>query len=79
MDITTIQNVPQWAVAYIVYGDDSGIDDDEKMAVDAFLDELHGNEWRIGDIVEDSEKEFCRYPAFGDDCCATVDFYVYRD
>ena len=80
MDITTIQDIPQWAVNYIVYGDDSGITEEEKMSVDTFLDELHSNGWRIGEApIEDSEREFNRYPAFGDDCCATVDFYVYRD
>ena len=79
MMMSTVENIPQWAVCYIAYGDDSGITKEEKAMVDAFILSLNNNGWQICETpISGSENEFCRFPAFGD-ACATVDFEIYKN
>lgn len=78
MKTEIIRNVPQWAVCYIAYGDDSGLTEEDKKMVDTFLDGLTQDGWNICESpIEGSENSFCRYPQFGLSC-ETVDYEIYK-
>lgn len=73
-----IRNIPQWAVCYIAYGDDSGLTEEDKKMVDTFLATLKKDGWTICEApIEGSENSFCRYPLFGLPC-ETVDYEIYK-
>lgn len=75
----TIRNIPQWAVCYLAYGDDTGITDEDKKLVDDFVDELNKDGWRLCEApIEGSENSFCSHPAFGL-ACDTVDYTIYKE
>lgn len=38
MKIETIENVPEWANCYLMYGDESGLTAPDKREIDNFLD-----------------------------------------
>lgn len=78
MKIDTIKNIPQWAISYIVYLDDSGLDEADKKMVDDFVIALANDGWTLEYPINGTENTFCRFPAFGD-ACATVDFEIYHD
>jgi hypothetical protein len=69
----TIRNVPQWASTYIMYSDDSGLNDEDKKLVDDFEQKLLKQGLRLVCPVEGSENEFEPYPSFGL-ACDTVDW-----
>lgn len=68
-----VENVPQWAVCYIVNDDDYGLDPDDKKMVDDFVDYLAGQGLRLICPIDGTENGFCSHPAFGL-ACETVDF-----
>ena len=70
---TTIRNVPQWATTYIMYSDDSGLNDEDKKLVDDFEDNLLKKKLRLICPIDGTENEFEPYPAFGLSC-DTVDW-----
>lgn len=75
MKTDIIENVPQWAVTYLEYGDDSSLEPHDKSLVDGFVDRLLKEGLRLGAPVDGSEREFVRHPAFGL-ACGTVDYTV---
>lgn len=69
----TIRNVPQWTTTYIMYNDDSGLNDEDKKLVDDFEDRLLKKKLRLICPIDGTENEFEPYPAFGL-ACDTVDW-----
>lgn len=74
---TRVENVPQWAVDYLVNSDPSGLADEEKRMVDRWVEKLAGEGLELLCPVDGSENEFCSAPAFGL-ACGTVDFAARR-
>ena len=68
-----IEKVPQWATTYIMYNDDSGLNDEDKKLVDDFEDNLLKKKLRLICPIDGTENEFEPYPAFGLSC-DTVDW-----
>lgn len=68
-----IEKVPQWATTYIMYDDDSGLNDEDKKLVDDFEDRLLKKKLRLVCPIDGTENEFEPYPAFGL-ACETVDW-----
>ena len=77
MILEVVENVPDWAVCAIEYGDETGLELCDVRALHAWLNELERDGLRPVGPVEGSENEFCSSPAFGD-ACGTVDYYVER-
>lgn len=73
-----VERIPQWAVCYLVYSDDSGLTLDDKNTVDDYVERLRETEHlRLVCPVDGTEDEFCSRPAFGL-ACGTVDFFAER-
>ena len=68
-----IEKVPQWATTYIMYDDDSGLNNEDKKLVDDFEDKLLKKKLRLISPIDGTENEFEPYPAFGL-ACDTVDW-----
>lgn len=73
MKTETIENVPEWANCYIMYGDESGLTSCDKREIDHFLDGLRRDGFRLVAPIEGTHNECCSYPAFGLSC-ATEDW-----
>lgn len=74
MKVEKVKKVPAWAICYIQYGDDSGLEPGDKKLVDDWIDHLLRVEGlRLICPIEGSESEFEPYPAFGG-ACGTVDY-----
>ena len=72
--LTPVKGVPQWAVNYLVYSDDSGLTPEDKSMVDQWTAELLAEEGlELLCPIDGSENEFSSSPAFGP-ACGTVDF-----
>lgn len=70
----TVEDIPQWAVCYIVNSDDSGLDPEGRKMVDDYVKRLLEKEHlRLVCPIDGSENEFCSAPAFGL-ACGTMDF-----
>lgn len=70
-DEDSIDGIPNWATCYIMYGDDSGLDEDDKKLVDEFLADLSNDGIELVSPIDGTENEFNSYPAFGDACDTT--------
>lgn len=68
-----IEKVPQWATTYIMYNDDSALNDEDKKLVDDFEDKLLKKNLRLICPIDGTENEFETCPAFGP-ACDTVDW-----
>ena len=77
MEHLIISNIPQWAVCYIVYGDDSGLSENDIALVHNYMKSLYDEGIRLTEMVDDSECEFCSCPEFGEPC-AVVDFHALK-
>ena len=76
--LTPVKGVPQWAVNYLVYGDDSGLSPDDIGMVDRWVEGLRSGEGlELLCPIDGSENEFCSSPTFGP-ACGTVDFMAKR-
>ena len=75
MKTDVINRVPQWALMYLDYGDDSALEPHDKALVDGFVDRLRKEGFRLVAPIDGSESEFEPHPAFGS-ACATVDYIV---
>lgn len=76
--LTPVKGVPQWAVNYLVYGDDSGLAPDDIGMVDRWVEGLRSREGlELLCLIDGSENEFSSSPAFGP-ACGTVDFMAKR-
>ena len=73
MKTDTIENVPEWANCYLMYGDESGLTASDKREIDGFLDGLRRERLRLVAPIEGTHNEFCSRPAFGQ-ACATEDW-----
>jgi len=76
-EFTTVERIPQWAVCYIVDGNDSGLTPDDKELVDDYVDRLEREGLGLVCPMDGTENEFCAHPAFGL-ACETVDFAAER-
>lgn len=75
MKTDVVKRIPQWAVTYLEYNDDSSLEPSDKELVDRFVDKLLKDGFRLIAPVDGSESEFEPYPAFGL-ACGTVDYTV---
>ena len=73
MKTETIENVPEWANCYLMYGDETGLTSCDKREIDHFLDGLRRDGFRLVAPIEGTHNECCSYPAFGMSC-ATEDW-----
>lgn len=73
METMIIENIPQWAVPYIEYGDSSGLTQEEIDMIDRYRAGLADEGYRLVAPVEGSENEICAFPEFGRSC-ATIDY-----
>lgn len=77
------EQVPNYALSYLINGDSSGIDDEDVRNADMWLDgynqiadDLGGN---VVLSVTDETNAFCRNPAFGLACdTTTVDVLILK-
>jgi len=75
--VEKVENVPQWAVGYLVNGDASGLETYDKTLVDEWTEKLKAEGLELLAPIDGSENEFCMWPAFGK-ACGTVDFAARR-
>ena len=73
MKSTIVENVPQYAVAYLVYGETDSLSVEDLKAIRRWLDGLKAQGIRLVAPIEGSENAFCTKPTFGL-ACETVDF-----
>lgn len=70
---TTVEGVPQWAVNYFEYGDESGISAEDKKMADQWYEKISSGGLHLIFPIDGSENEFNPSPAFGL-ACSTVDY-----
>ena len=69
-----VEKIPKWAVCYLVYGEDGGLETWDKARADAYVEMLKTTRGlRLAHPVRGTESEFELHPAFGLPC-GTVDF-----
>lgn len=80
-DASTIEEpievaIPDWAVSYIEYADDSGLNDEDKKIVDEYIDGIAADGLRLS--FDGEELGFVRQPEFGlaSNC---VKYYLVKD
>lgn len=72
LQLVATENIPQYAVCYIEYGDGSGLEEEDIKNIDKFLSSYPGATF---DYKEGTEG-FVAYPAFGLACdCIETDIY----
>lgn len=76
--IETIEGVPNWAVCGLVYGDWSGMPDEDRKMAEEWEKELNKDGFILMSPIDGTECGFNRYPAFGL-ACDTVDFYAIKE
>lgn len=61
--------MPDYALSYLINGDDSGLDPEDKKAVDNFMKRFYeiSNYVNIS-LVDENAGFFCKNPAFGLPC-----------
>lgn len=67
-----VEDIPQWAVQYLLYGESDNLTAEDISLADAFCKEVGGS---FCSVVEGSENDFCAHPAFGL-ACATVNMVI---
>lgn len=63
--------IPGYALSYLVNGDDSGIDDEDKRAIDAYMEDYYKEAKEVSGSVIFScsgEPYHSKYPEFGEPC-----------
>ena len=61
--------IPTWALCYLINGDDSGLEAEDKKLVDDWVEKTReGGRINVCYPKEGEEAYFCRYPAFGLPC-----------
>ena len=58
-----VENFPSYAICYCMYGDTSGLDDQDIKTIDDFLKEH--NLGSLMEVVDGSYNGFCSHPVFG--------------
>lgn len=77
------EDVPNYALSYIINGDASGIDDNDQENADAWMEFFEDKAKELGgaviySVTEDTN-DFCNNPAFGLACDTTkVDVLILR-
>lgn len=64
--VTKFENFPNWAVCYLLYGDDSGLTEEDKRDFNAWCNKEKINVTNLFDVSE--ETYFALYPQFGLAC-----------
>lgn len=69
------EDVPNWALSYIINGDASGLESDEVAMVDEWMEFFSDKAKELGGNVvystTDDTNDFCSHPAFGLGCDTT--------
>lgn len=68
MKTETIENVPEWATMYLMYGDLDGLSETDVEEVRSFVEGLKGDGLSLVEPIDGTHNEFCRCPAFGLPC-----------
>lgn len=64
-----IEQIPDWAMCYLFYGDESGLDEEEKQMADQWERQMIESGFDLGLMEPVSwEPHFSYYPAFGKGC-----------
>ena len=73
IETTVVNDVPQWAVQYLVYADASALDEEDLRLVQDFEEKMLKQGLKLIAPIKGTENSFCPYPAFGL-ACDTIDF-----
>lgn len=65
--LVTTEDVPEWAVPYLEYGEPSGLLEEEQEEIDEWLDGNFPNGY-VCEYLWNDTTEFNRYPLFGKPC-----------
>jgi len=73
------EEIPTWAMSMIINGDESGITEEDRVAVQAWVDfwaEKRAESWHVS-VPNDAEPHFCNRPAIGLPCdCLTCEIVM---
>lgn len=64
----TTEKIPTWAICYLEYGDPSGLDEEDVMMADAFINDNFPRGFTMELVVDDAnciQPYFAHRPAFG--------------
>lgn len=73
----TVEKIPNWATRYLMYGDDGGIEENDRKVCDSFVRGLRENGLFLLGPVDGTRDGFCPHPAFGL-ACETQDWTAVR-
>ncbi len=60
-----VDGIPTWAIYYLEYGDDVGLEDGEQEMIEDFL---RSNHYRFSSVKDPDDFSFDNYPQFGKPC-----------
>lgn len=66
-----VEDFPEWAVCYLVYGEDPSLSDEEREEIDGWMED-NGYARLVSDGEEYNRDEFNKFPAFGKACATRV-------
>lgn len=66
-----VEDFPEWAVYYLVYGEDSSLSDRERHEIDGWMED-NGYARLVSDGKEYNRDEFNQFPVFGKACATQV-------
>ena len=65
---TTVDGIPEWAASYLMYGDGSGMEEDDVRECDKYEEQLLADGLRLVCPDDREEPSFDSWPAFGLAC-----------
>ena len=68
MKTDIVEDVPCWATVYLMYGDDTGLSEEDKKECDEFVADLRKQGMVLIEPIEESHSGFNSWPAFGLAC-----------
>lgn len=66
-----VEDFPEWAVHYLIYGEDTSLSDEEMEEIDEWIED-NGYVRLVSDGEEYNRDEFNKFPAFGKACATRV-------
>lgn len=68
MKTDIVEDVPCWATVYLMYGDDTGLSEEDKKECDELVADLRKQGMVLIEPIEESHSGFNSWPAFGLAC-----------